>query len=89
MLTEDIIQAVRLATDGTASTADSLRQMLTLADLVKFARFEPLQNENDLSLMNAYLFVNQTKREELKLDEKGKPILEEDEKDINSQKIKE
>lgn len=89
MLTEDIIQAVRLATDGTASTADSLRQMLTLADLVKFARFEPLQNENDLSLMNAYLFVNQTKREELKLDEKGKPILEEEEKDINSQKIKE
>lgn len=63
MLTQDIINAVHLATDAKSST-ESLRQMLTLADLVKFAKFEPLQNENDLSLMNAYLFVNQTKLEE-------------------------
>lgn len=89
MLTEDIIQAVRLATDGKASTTDGLKQILTLADLVKFARFEPLQNENDLSLMNAYLFVNQTKQEELKFDKNGNPVIEDEVKeDINSQKIK-
>lgn len=63
MLTQDIIDAVHLATDAKSST-ESLRQILTLADLVKFAKFKPLQNENDLSLMNAYLFVNQTKKEE-------------------------
>lgn len=75
MLTEDIINAVHLVTDGTSST-ESLKQMLRLADLVKFAKFEPLQNENDLSLMNAYLFINQTKIEELKYDKDGKPIVD-------------
>ena len=68
MLTQDILDAVHLATD-TKSSTESLRQILTLADLVKFAKFEPLQNENDLSLMNAYLFVNQTKKEEKLTDE--------------------
>lgn len=89
MLTDEIINAVHLATDG-KSPAESLAQMLKLADLVKFAKFEPLQNENDLSIMNAYLFVNQTKREELKYDQDGKPIAGETREDIvNSQKIKE
>lgn len=74
MLTEDIIKAVHLASD-TKSSTDSLRQMLTLADLVKFAKFQPLQNENDLSIVNAYLFVNQTKIEEVaELDKNGNPI---------------
>lgn len=91
MLTDDIIKAVHLATDG-KSAAESLAQMLRLADLVKFARLEPLQNENDLSMMNAYLFVNQTKIEELKYDKNGKPVEGDDakvEENINSQKIKE
>ena len=46
------------------SVYDSLRQILQLADFVKFAKMKPLPDENDLSLMNAYLFVNQTKIEE-------------------------
>lgn len=43
----------------------SLQQILKLADLVKFAKYKPLIDENDLSLVNAFLFVNQTKQEEL------------------------
>jgi len=43
------------------SVYDSLKQILQLADLVKFAKMYPLPDENDLSMMNAYLFVNQTK----------------------------
>ncbi|MDI6780189.1 MAG: hypothetical protein QME25_08400 [Bacteroidota bacterium] len=39
---------------------DSLREMLTLADLVKFAKAQPLPNENDLSLKIAYEFVQRT-----------------------------
>jgi len=38
----------------------NLRQMLTLADLVKFAKVLPLPDENDTSIKNAYLFVNCT-----------------------------
>jgi hypothetical protein len=38
----------------------NLRQMLTLADFVKFAKAIPLPDENDNSIRNAYLFVNNT-----------------------------
>ena len=44
---------------------DTLKQILILADFVKFAKYNPLPDENELSLMNAYLFVNDTKQEEL------------------------
>jgi len=44
---------------------DTLKQILILADFVKFAKYNPLPDENELSLMNAYLFVNNTKKEEL------------------------
>lgn len=64
MISEDIITAVHLATD-TKSATDGLAQILRLADLVKFAKYTPFADENDLSLMNAYLFVNQTKIEEV------------------------
>ncbi|MDR1882298.1 MAG: hypothetical protein LBR26_05895 [Prevotella sp.] len=63
MVSEDIIVAVHLATD-TKSATDGLSQILKLADLVKFAKYTPFADENDLSLVNAYLFVNQTKIEE-------------------------
>ncbi len=46
------------------SSTESLQQILKLSDLVKFAKYKPFANENDLSLVNAYLFVNQTKKEE-------------------------
>lgn len=69
MISEDIISAVHLATD-TRSATDGLAQILRLADMVKFAKYVPFTDENDLSLVNAYLFVNQTKIEE-------RPTLEE------------
>ncbi len=43
---------------------DKLKQLLLLADLVKFAKYHPLPEENELSMMDAYLFVNGTKKEE-------------------------
>ena len=63
MVSDEIIEAVHLATD-TRSATDGLAQILKLADLVKFAKYTPFADENDLSLVNAYLFVNQTKIEE-------------------------
>jgi hypothetical protein len=41
-----------------------LKQVLVLADLVKFAKEQPLPNENELSMNNVYDFINGTKREE-------------------------
>jgi len=38
-----------------------LTQMLQLSDLVKFAKYKPLPDENGLSLLNAYFFVEKTK----------------------------
>ena len=39
---------------------DQLRKMLTLADLVKFAKWSTTPDENELSLRNAYTFVKET-----------------------------
>ena len=43
---------------------DNLKQIMNLADFVKFAKMNPLPDEKDLSMSNAYAFVNQTKVEE-------------------------
>jgi len=51
---------------------DNLKQLLILADFVKFAKFNPLPDENESSLMSAYLFVNNTKKEELITEEETK-----------------
>ncbi len=40
---------------------EKLKQILLLADTVKFAKAVPMQNENDLSLKNAFEFVENTK----------------------------
>lgn len=41
----------------------NLKKLLNMADLVKFAKYEPLPDDNSMALVNAYFFVNQTKRE--------------------------
>jgi hypothetical protein len=52
------------------NSLDQLQHILSLADLVKFAKYNPLPDDNNLTLMNAYFFVNQTKKEEIKVPEK-------------------
>jgi hypothetical protein len=44
---------------------DMLKQILRLADFVKFAKLHPLPDENDLSMANAYQFVSRTKPAEV------------------------
>lgn len=52
------------------NSLNQLQHILSLADLVKFAKYTPLTDDNNLTLMNAYFFVNQTKKEEVKAPEK-------------------
>jgi len=68
-ITSEIMTSLRQVDLPDEKVADRLKQILELADLVKFAKMEPLPDENDLSLMNAYFFVNQTKYEEPKTTE--------------------
>ena len=68
---------------------DRLKQILLLADYVKFAKIHPLPDENDLSLTNAYLFVNETKQKVKAADqEEGEEVGNEISKDTNDSKIK-
>lgn len=47
-----------------------LRELLRTADFVKFAKHNPMMNENDANLVNAIEFINETKEKE---DENAKP----------------
>lgn len=58
------------------SVYNNLKQIFEISDLVKFAKWLPLPDENNLSMMNAYLFVNQTKVEEIPVSEENKEIKE-------------
>lgn len=56
-----------------------LKQMLQLGDLVKFAKWNPTPDEHELSLRNAYLFINLTKIEDVK------PVNKEESKENNEE----
>ncbi len=61
--TDEILFGFRnLAIDDESKA--KLKQVLILSDLVKFAKEQPLPNENELSWSNAYDFVKGTMREE-------------------------
>lgn len=66
MTSEEILDHLRMLRIEKKSTYLCLQQILKLADLVKFAKWDATTDEHELSLMNAYLFVNQTKIEEVK-----------------------
>jgi hypothetical protein len=42
-----------------------LKEMLELSDLVKFAKFVPLENENEKVVLNAFMIVEKTTKEEV------------------------
>ena len=65
MTSEEILEHLKSLRMEQKSTYLSLQQILKLADLVKFAKWNATPDEHELSLMNAYLFVNQTKVEEV------------------------
>jgi hypothetical protein len=60
MTSGEILNEMRKLLEG-ESVYNNLKQILSTADLVKFARYKPYPDENDLSMVNAYFFVNQTR----------------------------
>jgi hypothetical protein len=65
-LTSDEIFKVMKSQVIDQTSMEKLRQVLVLADYVKFAKVTPIDVENELSINAAFDFVNGTKREEIK-----------------------
>lgn len=62
MTSTEIIE--RLTEGGDDKSLDELREIFRTADLVKFAKWSTLINENDANLVAALQYVNETKIEE-------------------------
>lgn len=62
MTSSEIIN--RLLEEKDPQSISDLKLLFETADLVKFAKHAPMMNENDMNLVNAIDFINQTKVEE-------------------------
>ncbi len=58
--TEDILEAFHRSNTEDPMLDEMLKELLELADLVKFAKEDPLPVDNHTNLNNAYLFVQKT-----------------------------
>ena len=85
MTSSEIIE--RLTQDGDQKSLDELRQLFTTADLVKFAKYSTLINENDMNLVNAIEFINQTKLETPVVEEEKPQISEADQRTLKARRI--
>jgi len=78
----------RLVAENNEEALDELREIFRTADLVKFAKWSTLINENDANLVAAVEYVNQTK---IEVDPNAKPepevIRETDEKLMTQVKV--
>ena len=84
MTSGEIIE--RLQAAGDQKMIDELKQLFRTADLVKFAKYETLINENDANLVNAINFIDQTKTDEKLVEEKVAPQLTDQDKKSQSQR---
>ena len=84
MTSGEILSIIRIKTEED-SIYENLKQVLIVADLVKFAKYKPFIDENDLSLMNSYFFVNQTKEDDPLPEEASEESHEEAENDVSSE----
>ena len=68
--TEEILQSFRRANPEDQLLDEILKELLELADLVKFAKEDPLPVDNQTNLNNAYIFVQKTYPQFYALNEK-------------------
>ncbi len=70
----------RLTSTGDAKAIDELTTLFRTADLVKFAKFSALINENDMNLVSAIEFINSTKQDNQPAERMERPKLTEEER---------
>ncbi len=86
MTSTEIIE--RLRTEGDEKMTSELKELFVTADLVKFAKYSTLINENDANLVSAIEFINTTKQEKQPVVERVQPNLSEtDKRNIRSRKV--
>ena len=86
MTSSEIIS--RLQQEGDKKMTDELKELFTTADLVKFAKYSTLINENDANLVNAVAFINTTKLENQPTVERVEPALTDtDKRSIRSRTV--
>ena len=73
----------RLQQEGDKKMIDELKELFMTADLVKFAKYSTLINENDANLVSAVDFINNTKKEDQPVVERIAPKLSEEDKQRN------
>lgn len=66
---------------------DELRELFRTADLVKFAKYQVQLNENDLNLVNAINFIDETKTDQQPTEEKVVPQLSADDQRTRTNRI--
>ena len=85
MTSSEIIERL-MQTDQ--QSLDELRQLFMTADLVKFAKYSTMINENDANLVSAIDFINQTKLENQPTETVEKPQLSEaDQRSQNERRV--
>lgn len=77
MTSSQIIE--RLTESQDEKALDELRTLFQTADLVKFAKYSTLINENDMNLVSAIDFINRTKLENMPDEQQKKPKLTQEE----------
>ena len=75
---DEILEELYELAESQKASLTNLKQILSIADLVKFAKYQPLADENQLSFMNAKMFVEQTKKIEIE-----ETVSEDDESNEN------
>jgi len=85
MTSSEIIE--RLMKTDDPQTLSELRQLFLTADLVKFAKYSTLINENDANLVSAIDFINKTKVETPVNEQDLKPQLTAEEQRTKSSRI--
>lgn len=85
MTSTEIIE--HLTEEKDEQALDELRQLFQTADLVKFAKYNTLMNENDMNLVNAVEFINKTKVEVDPAELNKKQELTVEEKRSNQVKV--
>lgn len=84
MTSSEIIEHLNAAEDK--KRIDELRDLFTTADLVKFAKYATLINENDRNLVNAIHFIDETKSAEQATEERVATELTEGERKSRQQR---
>lgn len=77
----------QLHNSGDETMINELRELFVTADLVKFAKYSTLLNENDMNLVNAVNFIDKTKVEDQPTEEKIIPKLSDDDKKSRANRI--